>query len=75
MKKSGRRIGLSNRNGTDEQRGIQYVIIRQGKKFQIFEQTKDEYLCIIESDEFHKYSNSLMDIFGVKMPCISNRGI
>ena len=49
----------------------QYVIIRQGKKFQIFEQPKDEYLCIIESDEFHKYSNSLMDIFGVKMPCIS----
>ena len=31
----------------------QYVIIRQGKKFQIFDQSKGEYLCIIESDEFH----------------------
>lgn len=52
----------------------QYVIVRQGKKFQIFEHLKDEYSCVIESDEFHKYSNCLMDIFGVKMPCISNKG-
>ena len=51
-----------------------YCIVRQGKKFQIFECNRDEYSCIIETVAFHEYSNCLMDILGITMPCISNKG-
>ena len=34
----------------------------------------DAYSCIIETEEFHKYSNCLMDILEINMPCISNDG-
>lgn len=51
-----------------------YCIVRQGKKFQIFESNRDDYSCIIEADTFGEYSNCLMDILGIKMPCISNKG-
>lgn len=52
----------------------QYCIVRQCKKFQIFENTNNLYSLIIETEDFHEYSNSLMNILGVKMPCISNKG-
>lgn len=49
-------------------------IVRQGKKFQIFEKDNDYYTCIIETEAFHEYSNSLMDILEINMPCISKEG-
>ena len=51
-----------------------YCVVRQGKKFQIFENSREEYYCIIETESFHKYSNCLMNILEIKMPCISNKG-
>lgn len=51
-----------------------YCIVRQGKKFQIFESNRDNYSCIIETEAFHEYSNCLMNILGIKMPCISKDG-
>lgn len=51
-----------------------YCIVRQGKKFQIFKSNRDDYSCIIETEAFHEYSNCLMDILGIKMPCISKDG-
>lgn len=52
----------------------QFCIVRQDKKFQIFEYSSHSYSCIIETEEFHKYSNCLMDILEINMPCISNDG-
>lgn len=52
----------------------QFCIVRQGKKFQIFENSGDSYSCIIETEAFHEYSNCLMDILEIKMPCISKDG-
>lgn len=52
----------------------QFCIVRQDKKFQIFEYSGHAYSCIIETEEFHKYSNCLMDILEINMPCISNDG-
>ena len=49
----------------------QYCIVRQGKKFQIFENIGLTYSCIIETEVFHEYSNCLMDILEINMPCIS----
>lgn len=49
----------------------QFCVVRQGKKFQIFENNEDSYSCIIETETFHEYSNCLMDILEIKMPCIS----
>lgn len=51
-----------------------YCVVRQGKKFQIFENNDDDYSCIIETEAFHEYSNCLMDILEIKMPCISRDG-
>ena len=51
----------------------QFCIVRQGKKFQIFENSDEAYFCIIETEAFHEYSNCLMDILEIKMPCISSR--
>lgn len=52
----------------------QLCIVRQGKRFQIFEYSNDTYSCIIETEAFHEYSNCLMDILEVKMPCVSTKG-
>ena len=52
----------------------QLCIVRQGKRFQIFEYSDDIYSCIIETEVFHEYSDCLMDILEVKMPCISTEG-
>lgn len=52
----------------------QFCVVRQGKKFQIFENNEDSYSCIIETEAFHEYSNCLMDILEIKMPCISKDG-
>ena len=52
----------------------QFCVVRQDKKFQIFENNEDSYSCIIETEAFHEYSNCLMDILEIKMPCISKDG-
>lgn len=52
----------------------QLCIVRQGKKFQIFEYSGHTYLCVIETEAFHEYSNCLMDILEINMPCISKDG-
>lgn len=51
-----------------------FYVVREGKKFQIFENVESKYVCLIKTDKFHEYSNCLMDILEVKMPCISNNG-
>lgn len=52
----------------------QLCIVRQGKKFQIFEYSDHVYACVIETEAFHEYSNCLMDILEINMPCISKDG-
>lgn len=52
----------------------QFCIVRQGKMFQIFECVNEIYSCIIETNEFHVYSDCLMSILGVNMMCISKDG-
>lgn len=52
----------------------QFCIVRQDKKFQIFENIYNDFSCIIETNAFHEYSNCLMDILEIKMPCISKDG-
>lgn len=51
-----------------------YCVVRENKKFQIFEQVDEKYNCIIETEHFHEYSNKLMEIFDVNMPCITVKG-
>ena len=45
----------------------QFCVVRQGKKFQIFENNEDSYSCIIETEIFHEYSNCLMDILEINV--------
>ena len=52
----------------------QFCIVRQDKKFQIFENINNDFSSIIETNGFHEYSNCLMDILEIKMPCISKDG-
>lgn len=52
----------------------QFCVVRQGKKFQIFMKSGDAYSCIIETKSFHEYSNCLMNILEIKMPCIAKDG-
>ena len=52
----------------------QLCIIRKGKKFQIFEYFGYTYSCVMETESFHEYSNCLMDILEINMPCISKDG-
>ncbi len=51
-----------------------FCIVRQGNKFQIFEYNGNAYFCLIETESFHEYSNCLMDVLKIKMPCISKDG-
>ena len=51
-----------------------FCVVRQDKKFQIFENPGNNYSCLIETENFHEYSNCLMDILEIKMPCTSKDG-
>ena len=54
-----------------------YCIVRENKKFQLFQQdikNEGKYSCLIETEAFHEYSNRLMQIFEVNMPCVSKEG-
>lgn len=51
-----------------------FCVKREGKRFQIFEIKQEKYYCVIETEAFHEYSNCLMDIFEINMPCISKDG-
>lgn len=52
----------------------QLCIVRQGKKMQIFEYSDHAYVCVIETEAFHEYSNCLMELLEINMPCISKDG-
>ncbi len=52
----------------------QFCVVRQGKKYQIFENSESAYSCIIETKDFQEYSNCLMEILEIKMSCISKDG-
>lgn len=52
----------------------QFCVVRQEKNFQIFECFNDTYSCIIETSEYQKYSDCLMNILEINMPCISKDG-
>ncbi len=49
-------------------------IVRQEKKFQIFEKLDCDFNCIIETERFHEFSDCLMKLLEVDMPCISKQG-
>lgn len=53
-----------------------YCIVREKKKFQLFQQNQNEYeySCLLETEAFHEYSNMLMQLFEVNMPCVSKDG-
>lgn len=53
-----------------------YCIVREKRRFQLFQQdvASQKHTCLIETNFFHEYSNKLMQIFGVNMPCVSNKG-
>ena len=54
-----------------------YCIVRENRRFQFFQQDKQnpqKYTCLIETNSFHEYSNKLMQIFEVNMPCVTNKG-
>lgn len=57
------------RYGTDN-----YCITREKKKFQIFLIEDNQYKCVIVTDHFHEYSNALMQLLQVNMPCVSKEG-
>jgi len=53
-----------------------YCIVREKRRFQLFQQDvpSQKHTCLIETNSFHEYSNMLMQIFGVNMPCVSSKG-
>lgn len=53
-----------------------YCIVREKRRFQLFQQDvpSQKHACLIETNSFHEYSNMLMQIFGVNMPCVSRKG-
>lgn len=55
--------------GSDE-----YCIIRTNKLFSILNFKRESNIKIIETDNFHEYSNKLMDILGVTMDCLTKSG-
>lgn len=52
----------------------QFCVVRQGKKFQIFENNEDSYSCIIETETFHEYSKpkkEIIIIVSVSVLCVA----
>lgn len=52
----------------------EYCIVREKKEFHIFRYENHVFSCLYSTSDFHEYSNALMEILDVTMPCISNTG-
>lgn len=51
-----------------------FCVCREGKQFRIFEVQDDKFVEIINTFKFSTYSNCLMDILEINLPCISIHG-
>jgi len=51
-----------------------YCIVREKNEFHIFEDRKQQFSCLFSTTHYHEYSNILMDILGINMPCVSKDG-
>jgi hypothetical protein len=51
-----------------------YCITRESKQFCLFQKHSNRYSCLIETEHFHEYSNCLMKILQINMPCVDNQG-
>lgn len=52
-----------------------FCIQRMKDRYTLYSVDKDGiYSCIIDTSHFPEYSNALMDVLQVNMPCIDNRG-
>jgi hypothetical protein len=51
-----------------------YCITRENKRFCLFQMQSKGYTCLIETEHFHEYSNCLMKILQINMPCVDNQG-
>lgn len=51
-----------------------FCVCREGKHFRIFELQDDKFVEIINTFKFSTYSNCLMDILEINLPCISTHG-
>lgn len=51
-----------------------FCVCREGKKFRIFEVQDDKFNELISTIKFSAYSNCLMNILEINMPCISING-
>lgn len=49
----------------------EYCVYRNGKKFRMCHVDNDNYKLLISTDSFHEYSNELMNILDVKLPCVN----
>lgn len=53
----------------------EYCILRIGNRFSLFSVSNTRsYSCVIDTTEYTVFSNALMDILQVNMPCIDNYG-
>lgn len=49
----------------------EYCVYRNGKMFRMCHVDNEHYKLLISTDSFHEYSNELMNILDVKLPCIN----
>lgn len=50
--------------------GVQYCILRRGARFCIYSVKGESYCCLIDTRKFQEYSNYLMSLLDVNMPCV-----
>lgn len=52
-----------------------YCVMRIGSNYSLFQVENDgNYICLIDTSHFHEFSNRLMDVLQVRMPCIDKNG-
>lgn len=51
-----------------------YCITRENKQFCLFQLSSNKYACLIKTEHFHEYSNCLMSILEINLPCVDKYG-
>lgn len=51
-----------------------YCILREKNEFNIFHDKESGFVCLFNSTHYHEYSNALMAILKINMPCVSKDG-
>ena len=48
-----------------------FLVLREQRHFRFYQIIDKKHVCLVDTDHFHEYSDKLMSVLDIKMPCVN----